>query len=338
VSSPELPFEVVWSITPRELEWIAHAPVLAGDALLVRVRSEVVIVDPDDGAIRGRCEVDPSDSRGIFALAAGDGMVTDGRGAGRMATAAAASAAGELLWTTELGVRAAKQTGAVAGGLLYVCGQDGDGRNRLLTVAVDSGELTASVALPYGAAGCVPVGDRIVIASPAPSEGNPGLYSVGPDGGDAAALDDRAVQRLGRAGDLIMACARAGDDAWELVCFTAGDGERRWQRAVGSAACAIDGDDVACLITGVDEDRPGLLDAATGQPRWIADAPAGAVPSKAAITGDVVLFSYGHGVALYRRSSGHHIGDAFGFGDAARAAGDRLYLGGSERLICAALR
>lgn len=338
MSTPGFPLPLVWTASLAELEWVIHAPVVMGARLLVRVAGDVYRLRVSDGAVEGSTKVDAAETSGLFALGHDELMLTDGRSPARTSTVVAVTSAGGVAWRTELDMRLAKQTGTIAGDRLFLCGERPGSGNQLVVLEIGTGQIVAQVSLPYGASSCLPVGERVLVASPSPLPDNPGLYTVSSEGREPVALDPRPVQRLARAGERAMACTRPLDEgAYELAVYRLIEHAHAWSVPVAGAACAIAADDVTCLVADGDAAVPALYDAASGTQRWRATVPPAAPPSKAALVGPIAMFSYGHGVALYARADGRHLGEAFGFGEAAVAAGERLFIGGSEQLACASL-
>lgn len=338
-SASAFPLPLAWTARLAELEWVIHAPIVSGAHLLVRVARNVFRIRMADGVVEGVTEVDPAETSGLFALGHGDLLVTDGRSPARTSTVSAVTGAGAIAWTATLDVRLAKQTGTIADDQLLLCGEKPGSGNQLVTLDVSTGEIVSQVSLPYGASSCVPFGERRLVASPAPIPDNPGLYTVSKEGREPEALDPRPVQRLSRDGQRAIVCMRPMDEgSFELGVYDLVGHSLAWARPVAGPACAINGDDVACLQEGDgDAAMPALHDAASGDVRWRATVCPAAPPSKAALVGPIAMFSYGHGVALYARSDGRHLGEALGFGEAAIAARGHLYIGGSEQLACASI-
>src|SRR5262249_48444867 len=125
------------------------------------------------------------------------------------------------------------------------------------------------------------------------------------DGSVAEILDERRVQMLIGTGDRALVAARPEDDFYEVAVYGRGNSEPRWRAPSPSYACAIDGEDVACVVGERDATMAAIRSATTGKIRWQSTESFEYCPGGVTLAGPVVLFKGGGHLWLHRRSDGH---------------------------------
>jgi outer membrane protein assembly factor BamB len=332
----DFPLPVRWRTT---LPWfcvVGAAPAVDGDRVVARCGEAVVAFDAETGEVGWRAPLGARAGEGTYFAAAGDRFVTDVvRRPERLSTLVGVRPDGAQAWRTDLPGRLTPGGAAVHADEVLALGREAGAGQFLYRVGVADGGLRGRHKLPWAATALLPYGAGLLVANGS-DERAPGLYRTAPDGGAPEPVADEPVWRLERAGDVVLTLARpdpAGPRA--LRVHDADTLAVRWSAPARADVAALCGDTVLAVGAGGPHGELVARDAGTGAERWRAGLPGDV--GRLAVAGPVVLCGHVAGNALYRLGDGAPLGETARSYGAPAVAGDRLYVGSQQAVLCAAL-
>lgn len=158
---------------------------------------------------------------------------------------------------------------SVLGGEVLIPGREPQRRQMLYRLDLADGAVHAEHDLRWAASALVPIGDGLLVANNTGGEAAPGLYRIGPDGGDPEPVLDEAVWQLRRQGDLVLTLSRqAFSAARTLRVHEAGSLGLLWSAAARGDVAELHGDLILAVAEGGDHGVLVAREASGGAERW----------------------------------------------------------------------